>query len=172
MSSTAPPAFTDPHAVQRGEGRAGGEGSAPMERSQGLSTFRPGGATGPATVHSMSLTLETEHLGRVHMRVKVKGEEVGTLMLTEGLHQKRILEAGAHHLHQDLQQQGLFLRQMEVQVGSGGPGGDTGRSFLGDSPRPRGLGQGILSSPEGQGEDEIGSDPQPHPDGGRIHVVI
>jgi flagellar hook-length control protein FliK len=91
------------------------------------------GATGP--VHVLNLRLEPPHLGPVRVRVRVEGESVQALFVTDAARQKAALDGGLPLLRHGLVEQGLSVQDLAVHVGSqDGGGGSYRRPQDGDGP--------------------------------------
>jgi hypothetical protein len=85
--------------------------------------------TSSTPLHMLNLKVTPPDLGPLRMKVQVRGEEVRALFLTEAINHKVILDRGLHSLRQGLQEQGLSVQDLEVQVGTHS-GGETSQEPL------------------------------------------
>ncbi|MHB1125895.1 MAG: flagellar hook-length control protein FliK [Bacillota bacterium] len=71
----------------------------------------------------MDLKLQPESLGKILLQVAINNETLAIRMLVENQHVGRLLEENLTQMKQALQDQGLKLEQVTVQVGGGNPFG-------------------------------------------------
>ena len=117
--------------------------SAPTSYSQGASStaadiyaVKSQGLNG--TLHRLNLKIASPELGSLRMMLQVKGDSVKALFVTEGAVQKTALESAFPSLRQGLNDQGLVVQDLSVQVGANGGGGSFQSALAGDGKTNKG----------------------------------
>lgn len=89
--------------------------------------------TGPAGRQEVTLQLEPENLGRVHLTVLHQGGLVSARFEVENAAAREVLQAGLLELRADLAAQGVRVNELHVLVGQEADGGSGGWAGQGES---------------------------------------
>jgi len=101
-----------------GRNEAGAKGSQPVESSEPPVTPRPPASPGPVQV--LRMTLDPPSMGPMHVRLRVSGQSVRAVFVTENAEAKAVLENGFPQLRDNLADKGLAVHSLTAHVGTEG----------------------------------------------------